>query len=199
MRNFLFFTTCLISFLCFAQREVKPFSNIIIGNAGSVLYEDLNTDQSTVPYHYFEYHWAASVSTDINKWFRVGVERRAIYTNREIDAPLSLYGGYIQWDYVPKFRSRGYIEVNYHRGNYCDCNDRLPFRKNGLDFFGAGTGFDWAFSRHFHLDMGMNISWANAGEYGWSVFGEYFLGLDVHLFPASEPQPTHRGKTNRRL
>lgn len=189
-----------ISFCLLNAQEVKPFSNLIIGNAGSVMYDNLEPDPNVIPHDYLEYHWTLSIATDVSKWFRMGIQRTGMYSNLDIDKPLALYGAFVQWDYVPKFKNRGYMEINYHYGNYAFTNNELTaYNKNGLHYFGGAAGFDWAFSRHFHLDMGMNISWAHAGEAGWSVFGQPFLGLDIHLFPGKRSRPVREGRNNKRL
>lgn len=182
-----------------AQRpEVKPFRNMIIGSSGAALYENLNNDPTLQPFDYWEYHWTVNLATDLNKWFRTGVQHISIFTNQDKGDPYFMTGGFLQVDFIPKYENRLFMELNYHRGDFCACEEPTPYSKDGLNFFGMAAGFDWAFSRYLHLDTGMNLSWAGLGNNEWSVFGGYFLGIDFHLFPPKKEKrlPTGRDVKN---
>lgn len=198
-RKIIILTAILFSINCIGQSEKKAFSNLIIGTSGSVLYADINTSGSTVPYNYFEYHWTLSLSTDISRFFRIGVDRIGIYGNLEIDQPLALYGGFIQFDFLPALKHRGFIELNYHRGNFCNCEDPVPYSRPGLNFIGGAIGFDWAFSTYLHLNTGMKIAYADANLENKAGFGEYFIGLDLHLFPEKPKIPESNSKNPKFL
>lgn len=200
MKNpLLLFILLFASTLLVAQRpEVKPFRNIIIGNSGSVLYDDLNASPDGATYDYWEYHWTTNVATDINRFLRLGLERIAIYNNFD-DGPFEMYGGFLQLDVLPATKHRLFIEANYHRGDFCACQELVPYHEKGLDFFGGATGFDWAFSRYFHLDVGMSLAWALDKKQEWAVFGGYFIGIDVHLFPPKKEKATPTGKNVKHL
>lgn len=186
------------TFLMAQRPEVKPFRNIIIGNSGSALYENLNSDPTLEPYPYWEYHWTLNVATDISRFWRIGVERIAIYNNFD-NGLFEMYGGFLQLDVLPATQHRLFLEANYHRGDFCACQELTPNHEKGLNFFGGATGFDWAISRYFHLDAGFTISWANVKKNEWSVFAGYFLGLDIHLFPPKTMKAIPRGKNVKHL
>jgi hypothetical protein len=129
----------------------------------------------------------------------MGVDRIGIYGNIEIDQPLTLYGGFIQFDFLPALKHRGFIELNYHRGNFCDCEELVPYSKPGLNFIGGAIGFDWAFSRYLHLSTGMKLAYADANLVNMAGFGEYYLGLDFHLFPEKPEAPESKNKNPKFL
>lgn len=197
MRLFLLFIIFMFSLSVFAQRDIKPFSDVIIGTSGTIFYDDISRDGASEPYHYFEYQWTLSLATELSRFFRVGVDRIGFYSNLDIDQPLALYGGFVQFDFVPNHKNRGYLELNYHHGNFCDCDEQVPYSKPGLNFIGAAIGFDWAFSRYLHLNTGLRAGYADAGLDYKAGFGQYFIGLDLHLFPPKK-EHIHNPKKNTR-
>lgn len=183
----------LIPLSIFAQREVKPFSTLIIGNSGSIWYEDRNYDPNTTPVDYWEYHWTTNLAADLNKWFRAGIQHIAIYNNQDNGDPFHLYGGFVQVDFIPNYDNRLFMELNYHRGDFCDCDELFPYSKKGLNFYGLAGGFAWPVSRRITLETGLMVSYGRTETITWSGYGEIFFGVDFYLFaPKPETKPSGR-------
>jgi len=134
-----------------------------------------------------EFTWYNSLSLNINKSIYVGIHYLMIFTKGSViynESPIenyNVYGLVFQYDFLPRFENRLFIETSINKGNYCTRSDDDPYKLSDLSYWGLGIGYDFPLYKRVSFRVGFtNYSILNKVK-DKTNFTQYVLGLNVNL------------------
>ena len=201
------------------RREFAPFRNKeqkSIGNKDAYLRFADRAEYSTsfvyVPHYerdvndekfwYHEFTWYNGFSVNINKSIYFGFQYLYIFTRGSTTIPNNpnnpknnyhIFGVNLLYDVYPVYSDKLFIMASYSLGNYCTCGNFDPYKKEGLNYFGLGIGYDYPILKRLSFRAGFtNYLILNKIEGKYS-YTQYTLGLNLNL-----GKPYNRSKTKFR-
>ena len=161
-KYFLLLLTLLLSYSSFAQffgEKQAPLRFAERGILGTSLTYIPNQAERGAPV-YHELTWHKNIAVNITPSLYVGLSYLSLYTfgssiRRNNDrANYFLFGSFVQYDFLPKNKSRFFLESSWHRGNYCTCGVEDPYKREGLNYISLGFGFEFPLKYNFSLEVG---------------------------------------------
>ncbi len=172
--------TFIIHLPLIAQQDsaaFKPFRQWVVG-IGAAYIEDVDNNDETNLYQ--EWTVLNSISTEVSKKLRVGVDYRTILTNDPILGKDNYFilGNFAQYNFLPQQRGRFFIEAAIRYGNYCTCGDTDPYKVNNLWYIGWGFGGSIFLLQNLYLDLAFTSNIITNSIKDKYSFNHYTLGLE---------------------
>jgi len=136
---------------------------------------------------YHEFTWYNSFSVNINKSIFIGLQYLAIYSSGSIihsdntKNTYRIYGLKLQYDLLPRYEDRLFLETSINKGNYCTCGDLDPYKAPNLIYIGLGFGYDYPIIRRLSLKVGFTnytIISKIKDKYNYT---QYLLGVNLNF------------------
>ncbi|MCB0557179.1 MAG: hypothetical protein KDD02_26780 [Phaeodactylibacter sp.] len=168
-----------------AQPANGNFRNATIGASATFIWEpELANPNTGESYTFREWSYNFNFGTDYwGKRMRTGIQGLLI-RNRSFDnqrANSGMVGLFQQYNFVPRWRQRLYLETSLNYGNYCTCGAEDPYRQAGLYYWGLGGGLNVPLKKAWSLDLGFfNYEILNRTE-GKYNYTQYVIGVDYRL------------------
>lgn len=126
-----------------------------------------------------------NIARDVYKKFiRAGVHYNHIFMQSEVRSFSSFLAGvHAQYNLLSK-RSKNdlNLELNLSTGNYCTCGEEMPFRENGLFYYGFGFSYERHIQGNFFVKLGFtNMFIINRKGLDAYNFTQYIIGLQYRL------------------
>ncbi|HHH54375.1 MAG TPA: hypothetical protein ENK91_12005 [Bacteroidetes bacterium] len=136
---------------------------------------------------YHEYTLHNELSINLNRSIYLGFQHLYIFTRGSIINPnnpkdnFNIFGVKLLFDIIPAYEDKLYVDTSYNLGNYCTCGDYDPSKKEGLNYFGLGFGYDYPVFKRLALRFAFtNYVILNDIEDKYN-FTQYTLGLNVNM------------------
>lgn len=132
-----------------------------------------------------EHTFNVNVARDVyKKMIRAGVHYNHIFKESEIRSFNSfILGFHAQYNYLSKWvKDDLNFELNLSTGNYCTCGDEMPFRRDGLFYYGFGISYERKVHGPFFVKLGFsNMFIINRKGLDAYNFTQYIVGLQYRL------------------
>ncbi|MFN7118790.1 MAG: hypothetical protein ACK4TA_18470 [Saprospiraceae bacterium] len=177
---YIFLLITLVNNALHAQQvtPLAPFQRWTLATNASYFWDT----QADFP-EYFYQDWTISVSlaTDISHRFRLGLERRFIYSYSRLSQATNQYnidGFFLQCNILPpENRVRFFLELAVRSGNYCNCSDGDPYKKTGILYGGYGAGLQFNIWRGLFANVYFSGNAILNDIEGKYAYNNFFTGL----------------------
>lgn len=155
----------------------KSFRQWVIG-IGAAYIEDVDNNDETNLYQ--EWTIVNSISTEVSKKLRVGIDYRTILTNDPILGKDNyfMFGNFVQYNFLPQRKGRFFVEAAIRYGDYCTCGDTDPYKFNNLWYIGWGFGGSIFLFQNLYLDIAFSSNIITNSIKEKYSFNHYTLGLE---------------------
>ncbi len=141
-----------------------------------------------------EFTWYNSLSINLNKSIYFGLHYLLIFTTGSTiyqDSKRKKYGVYglvMQYDFLPGFENRLYLETSINKGDICLCGFDDPRKSPDLTYLGLGLGYDFPVYKRITLRVGFTnyVIFNNIKDK--SNFTQYVLGINLNIGKNSKRQ-----------
>jgi hypothetical protein len=164
--------------LKFAERLMLNTSLTYIFNSE----EDLGTGTRGF---YQELVWKKSIAINLTKSIYFGFSHHNIYSfgssyvrNSDYRESTYLLGTFVQYDFLPRYKERVYLEASWNYGNHCTCGiNGDPFKKDDLTYLGIGGGVTFPITKRFSVDLAMIAYFIRSDELGKYAYNPYIINF----------------------